>query len=169
MAFFSDPTYQHFRFSDDVGRSIKVLEVEGTNRAPNTAGNHTNTIVTSATSAPGPSGVYRVPPPPPSLSLAIPRPIFSQNASKKAGTLSLKILQAKVIKSATSGGKPEFKKTGQIFTQLAEHTATVPHILSVANETWGPGHVLVTNDGLQILDCSGTRGMVCILSTSPQL
>lgn len=160
MAFFPDATNQYFRFSDDVGRSINVLEVEGTSALTNSTTSST-AIVASATSPPGSSGIYHVPPAPSLSSLAnpTPRPIFSQNAAKKAGTLTLKILQAKVVKNVGAGGKPEFKKIGQIFTLLTERIATVPYILSVADDTWGHGHVLVTNDGLEILDCDGTRGM----------
>lgn len=62
-----------------------------------------------------------------------------------------------MIKNGSSS-KPEFEKIGQIFVQLTERSASVPHILGIANDTWGPGHVLVTNDGLLILDSDGTRG-----------
>ena len=61
------------------------------------------------------------------------------------------------------GGKGvEFSKVGQIFTQITEHTATVTHILGVVTETWGPGYVLVTVDGLTIEDSDGTRGILLI-------
>ena len=46
--------------------------------------------------------------------------------------------------------------------QITEHTATVTHILGVVTETWGPGYVLVTVDGLTIEDSDGTRGILLI-------
>ncbi len=57
----------------------------------------------------------------------------------------------------------EYSKVGQIFTQITEHTATVTHILGVVTETWGPGYVLVTVDGLTIEDSDGTRGILMLV------
>ena len=45
-----------------------------------------------------------------------------------------------------------------MFAQLYESTATVPYILIVVAEKWGPGYVLVTDDGLKIEDSDRTRG-----------
>ena len=126
MAFFPDTPNLRFRFTDNVGRSIRTLEVQGRTYSTSTA------VVTSAT-APGPSGMFLSTPSP--STNAVPRHIFSHSAAKKSGaTINLKVLQAKVIKHGSSC-KIEFKKIGQIFTQLTERTASVPHILDVANNT----------------------------------
>ena len=51
MAFFPDTANLQFRFTDNVGRSIRTLEVQGQTYSTSTA------VVTSAT-APGPSGMF---------------------------------------------------------------------------------------------------------------
>ena len=146
LAFFPDANNRTFMFTMDVGVSIKTLYVEGAH-----CGAGLDTVLSATPSGQGPSTSSSTP----NQHRGVQRPIFS-NPSKKFNSLNLKILQAKIVQSAT--GKPEFERVGQMFAQLYESTATVPYILSVVADKWGPGYVLVTNDGLKIEDSDGTRG-----------
>ena len=71
-------------------------------------------------------------------------------------TLSLKVVQATMQQSP--GGKPEFTRLSQAFIDITDSTANVPFITSVIRSKWGSEYVLVTADGLQIEDSSGTQG-----------
>ena len=55
--------------------------------------------------------------------------------------------------------KAEFTFIAQIFVGVTDATAHVDYITSEVNKIWGQGHDLVTNDGLPIVDCSGTQGI----------
>ena len=174
MAFFPDANNRQFNFTRDIGTIVDAFYVEG-NRV-NISNNGENTVL-SAT--PGPSSAasdhgpqYRSCSLPsqnfqPTPRVAVPsRPIFTSASSKKGSgsSLNLKIIQATVPKTtlAAADGKPDaeltFLKTGQMFTQITDATATVPHLLYIIRDKWGPGYVLVTKDGLKIEDSDGTRG-----------
>ena len=70
--------------------------------------------------------------------------------------MNVKVVQAHVSKSAT--GKLEFHRLGQAFIDVNESTANVFHITDVIQNKWGDDYVLVTGDGLQVEDSSGTQG-----------
>ena len=57
------------------------------------------------------------------------------------------------------GGKCEFTHTGQTFINITENTANVNNIVQ---RRWGPGYILVTADGLEIEDISGTHGIAIV-------
>ena len=60
----------------------------------------------------------------------------------------------------TTGGKPEVTRLSQAFIDITESTANVPFITSAMIQAkWGGSeYVLVTADGLQIKESSGTQG-----------
>ena len=57
------------------------------------------------------------------------------------------------------GGKAEFTPQTQTFVDVTESTANVIYITTAVQRKWGSQYVLVTSDGLQIEDGSGTQGM----------
>ena len=59
----------------------------------------------------------------------------------------------------TGGGKAEVTPQTQTFVDVTESTAHVNYIASAVQRKWGSQYVLVTSDGLQIEDGSGTQGM----------
>ena len=87
------------------------------------------------------------------------RPIFTSSKVASKSGMNLKIVRANLTISPE--GKPSFEVKGQLFTPLTEGTATVPHLIRVITDEWGPGYTLVTKDGLKIVDSDGTRGKPC--------
>jgi len=88
---------------------------------------------------------------------SLPPPSRSVVAPKKGAVYSLKIIQARMIKSR--GKKPEFHSLSQLYTDIGESTANVDYILTVVQRRWGEDYTLVTSDGLELHESSGTRGM----------
>ena len=74
----------------------------------------------------------------------------------KVQSLSVKIIQASMRRLA--GGKVEFGHIGQTFLDVTEATANVHYIGNAVQRKWGNEYILVTADGLQIEDSSGTQG-----------
>ena len=61
------------------------------------------------------------------------------------------------------GGKCEFTHTGQTFINVTQRiTANVNYIQSIVQRRWGSGYILVTADGLEIEDISGTQGIAIV-------
>ena len=87
---------------------------------------------------------------------SLPPPFQSVVAPKRGAAYSLKIVQARMVKSR--GKKPEFQCLSQLYTDIVESTANVDCILTVVQRRWGEDYTLVTNDGLELLDSPGTRG-----------
>ena len=57
------------------------------------------------------------------------------------------------------GGKPHFEKHDQIFISTTEITTCQPHVLAAVREHAGNNYIIVTGDGLEVKDSSGTEGM----------
>lgn len=57
-----------------------------------------------------------------------------------------------------ANGKFEFTSTGQAFIDVTDSTANVHYITNVVQKRWGADFQLVTADGLQLEDSSGTQG-----------
>ena len=77
-------------------------------------------------------------------------------STKKTNTsVSVKIVKASF---SFKNGKAEFQKLGRTFISVSEATANVIYISSVIRQKWGEDYVLVTSDGLQLEDSSGTQG-----------
>ena len=137
-AFLPDSSGNSFRFSSDVGDTILSFVVKA---SPATKA---SPLVLSAVETSSSDIRWQ-----PSQ-----RPTFS---SKKSGSVSVKIVKAS-FNSKCSGGKREFEKLGQTFVSVTEATANVMYVSSVIRQKWGEEYVLVTSDGLQVEDSSGTQG-----------
>ena len=70
---------------------------------------------------------------------------------------TIKVTKAAMIQS--SAGKITFEKEGQLFVEVTEDTATVPYISAAVKREYGDGYILVTTDGLEILDRAATKGL----------
>lgn len=57
-----------------------------------------------------------------------------------------------------SSGKCKFSHLGQTFVDVTKSTANVNYIRNVVQKRWGYNYILVTADGLEIEDSSGTQG-----------
>ena len=101
--------------------------------------------VTSLSTAPGPSSIGACMTSTPVS--AISRSAHSQRQSSEGYTMK------------TGGRKTEFMPQAQTFVDVTESTANVNYITSTVQRKWGSQYVLVTSDGLQIEDGSGTQGM----------
>ena len=85
------------------------------------------------------------------------RPAFmSVTGGKKLQTANVKVVQASLKRLAS--GKCEFVHLGQTFVNVNEANANVDYITSVVQRRWGSHYILVTADGLEIEDSSGTEG-----------
>ena len=71
-------------------------------------------------------------------------------------SVSVKVIQAQL--SFNMSGKTTFEKLDQVFIEIGERTVNVAYILSVARAEFGANHTLVTNDGLELQDSTGTQG-----------
>ena len=102
--------------------------------------------VASLTTAPGPSSAIAVPRASRPLSV-VPRRVQSVN---------VKIVKASMKPGVN--GRPEFTPVTQTFVDVTESTANTTYILNAVQRKWGAPYVIVTSDGLQIEDGSGTQG-----------
>ena len=125
----------------DVGDTITRLAVEGCPLSDNEPRR-----VASLTTAPGPSSAITVPRASRPLSV-VPRRVQSVN---------VKIVKA-TMKPGVNG-RPEFTPVTQTFVDVTESTANTTYILNAVQRKWGAQYVIVTSDGLQIEDGSGTQG-----------
>ncbi len=130
------------------GASVKSLFVEGVPQHQIGRPGDINVLSATATGVLGAGCSSRM--------IAGGRPIFTSSKVTTKTSLNLKIVRATMITSAH--GKPDFHVQGQVFTQLTDETANVPHLMSVITNEWGPGYALATKDGLTISDSDGTRG-----------
>ncbi len=140
-AFFPTPDSSRFHFSIDVGDTITRLAVEGCPFSDNEPRR-----VASLTTAPGPSSAITVP--------RTSRPLSS--VSRRVQTVNVKIVKAMMKPGAN--GRPEFTPLTQTFVDVTESTANTTYILNAVQRKWGAQYVIVTSDGLQIEDGSGTQG-----------
>ena len=70
----------------------------------------------------------------------------------------MKVVQARI--SGISGkGRPNFEMMGQMFIEVCERTSNVAYILTQIQREFGQDYVVVTADGLEVKDSSGTQGM----------
>lgn len=105
--------------------------------------------VNTAPYTPGPSTSYQTQPPQPSY-----KPILG---SRKKDEINVKVVKATMTK--LPNGKVKFNTESQTFVKLTESTANVPFISNVIQSSWGEKYMLVSNDGLEIEDSSGTQGI----------
>lgn len=84
----------------------------------------------------------------------------TQQTSRKnsIGGFSLKVVQARIT-HISDKGRPNFKMEGQTFIELCEKTPNVGYVLTWVQREFGPGYTIVTLDGLEVKDSSGTQGL----------
>ena len=80
-------------------------------------------------------------------------------APKKSPSFSLKVLKAKINRSA-GRRNPEFHVMGQTYIEVIDSTANLDYILGVITQQWGPGYTLVTSDGVPLEDSPTTQGNI---------
>ena len=84
--------------------------------------------------------------------------VVNQFGGRRQGSgLTLKVIQARIMGRARNG-RPSFQVLDQIFLDVAEATANVHHISALVKREFGEDHVVVTADGLEVRDSSGTQG-----------
>lgn len=88
------------------------------------------------------------------------RPIFHSVSSRKTGT-RVKVVRAHL--SYAQNGKPIFNSVDVIFVDVHEDNADLPAMLRLVREQFGPDYIIVSNDGLEIKDGPGTRGMYSLM------
>lgn len=76
---------------------------------------------------------------------------------------SNKAFQIKVIRATISifgpGGRPVFHKHREsLIISMRKTNCNIRHVLSETQKEWGSKYVVVTTDGLEIRDSSGTQG-----------
>lgn len=77
-------------------------------------------------------------------------------------TQTLKIAVANITQF--DGDKPLFEKRDQVFVSITETSANQPNILAAVQEQLGNEFVIVSADGFEVKESSGTQGM-CELYT----
>ena len=77
-------------------------------------------------------------------------------SKRKGSAVALKIIVAKMTRPAE---KIAFEKREQIFVSITETTATLPYILAQVKEHVGDDYIIVTCDGLELKESTGTEGM----------
>lgn len=132
--YFPDQSGQ-FNFDPDVGVCVLGLTVEG---APVV---QTSQTVPVATPSINPNPPYY-------------KPIGS---GKKDTTFNVKVVKATMNKLSPSG-KVEFNRLEQTHISLDDRTANVNAVTSAVQLKWGTDYIVVTGDGLEVDDSSGTQG-----------
>ena len=75
-------------------------------------------------------------------------------------------MNVKIVKATMKPGanrRPDFTPLTQTFVDVTESTANTNYILNAVQRKWGAQYVIVTSDGLQIEDGSGTQGALKIV------
>lgn len=127
-----------FNFDHEVGDRVLSLIVEGT---PVIQANHTVPCATVATT---------------SNTAGHNQPYYKPIASKKDTTFNVKVVKAKMSK--LHNGKVEFEKLEQTHVSLDDRTANVNTVTCAIQSKWGSEYIVVTGDGLEVDDSSGTQG-----------
>lgn len=83
----------------------------------------------------------------------------SKCTAKKAIPVAqtLKIVVANITQF--DGDKPLFEKRDQVFVSITETSANQPSILAAVQEQLGNDFVIVSADGFEVKESSGTQGM----------
>ena len=79
-------------------------------------------------------------------------------STRAKNSFSLKIVKA----SMKHGPKPEFTPIEVGFIDITPKTANLSFIEESVKEKWGEAFVIVSNEGLPIVDCAGTRGELLV-------
>ena len=137
-AFFPDSQNTRFVLNDDVGVLITELVAMGSPVPGSTSQSAVRApSISSLSNEPSTSGLQA-------------------QALRKTQSSSVKIIQASMKRLAN--GKLDFVPHNQTFVDVTEATANVNYITAAVQRRWGSDHSLVTSDGLQLDDSSGTQG-----------
>ena len=120
--------------------TASTLHVEGStvDLAPTAAGSSPISLSAPVETEPGPSTIPRA------------------TRSNKGTFFSLKIVKATL--SSNNSNKPEFTPLEVAYVQISSGTANIQYINDEVQRKWGSNFILVSNDGLPIVDTQGTRG-----------
>ena len=153
-AFFPDELgHLHLQDSDLMFGS--VLTFEGPN-LPLGQMQHVALSSTAQSSGMGASASYNSNPlPPPAFKSVIPKPSCS-----KEQVASVKVVRA--VMNTSRSGKTEFTPEAQMHLDISESTANVEHVTKEVKQRWCEQYIVVTAAGLELEDCEGTQGMLCI-------
>ena len=80
---------------------------------------------------------------------------------RNGGGFSLKVVQARIT-HITAKGRPNFEVQGQSFIEVNEKSANVGYIRTQVQQEFGPEYTVVTADGLEVKDSTGTQGIIYI-------
>ncbi len=133
--YFPDQSGQ-FNFDQEVGESVLRLAVEGA------AVNQTVQTIPCASPATNPNPNNA--------------PYYKPIGSKKDTTFNVKVVKAKMNK--LPNGKMEFERLEQTHISLDDRTANVNTVMNAIHLKWGADYTVVTGDGLEVDDSSGTQG-----------
>ena len=86
--------------------------------------------------------------------------LVSQTTANIKPTLSLSLLIQVVKANITKlpNGKVEFERLKQTHINLDERTANVHTVTNTVQQKWGSEFIVVTGDGLEVENSSGTQG-----------
>ena len=104
-------------------------------------------------SSPGSAGVPSSLPSPPTF-----RSVLSTSSGTRKASYCLKIVKATL---SWQGNKAIFKHIVAGFIEIDENTAKVDYILKEVKRMWGDLYIIVTNEGLQLVDSEATQGILC--------
>ena len=143
-SFFPDNRNSRFVFTGDVGLFITTLMVEGSPSGSN--------VSRDGESSAGFSRVFSTVGSKPLQA----SPLFTSRKASSSSAVNVKIVQAIMKKGI--GSRPEFKPLHVEFVKVTEETANVLYLSHVVKGKWGSEYVLVTADGMELEDSSGTQG-----------
>lgn len=126
-----------FNTDHEVGETVFSLTVEG---APVYQSSQTIPCATPATN-PNPES----------------RPFYKPTGSKKETTFNIKVVKANMNK--LPNGKVEFDRMEQTHISVDDRSANVNTVTNAVQAKWGSDYVVVTGDGLEVDDSSGTQGI----------
>ena len=79
------------------------------------------------------------------------------NSRKKESSFSLKITKAELT-SSSAGGKANFEPISTMYLEMYESSANVTLKRAAMQRKWGQEFTLVTSDGVELEESSGTEG-----------
>ena len=84
------------------------------------------------------------------------RPFFHSVSSRNTKA-KVKIVRARL--SYAQNGRPVFQNIDVIFVDVTQENADARSIIRAVQEQFGANYTIVSNDGLEIKDGPGTRGI----------
>ena len=126
----------NFQFDHEVGHTVFALMVEG---API---QRSESVICTT----------------PSTNPVNTTPFYKPSGSKKDLTFNVKVVKANMRR--LPNGKVEFDKIEQTHISINDHGANVHTVNNAVQSKWGPDFFVVTGDGLEVDDSTGTQGIM---------